>query len=208
MPVQFHTTFAPQRAPRLRAASATLGGRRLNFFSLAALVLFGASAALAIFVFFYRGYLARDITRLDAELALARKSFEPEFIETAVRLNRRIEAGKHLLASHRALSPLFDVLEKRTLETVRFQSFAFEMSGASGTLSMNGEGKSFNAVALQSDIFGGEKGFVNPVFSNFSLSERGTVLFNFKTDISTNLLNWSESVISKTTPPAASKPTI
>lgn len=193
MPVQFQTAFSSQK-PSVMASSATLGGRRINLFTLLSLALFFAAAAASLSVFFYRGFLARQIAAMDSELVAARKSFEPEFIDTAVRLSKRIEAGKRLLAGHRALSPLFEALEKKTLETVRFQNFSFDASNAVPTLSMTGEGKSFNAVALQSDVFGNEKRFMNPVFSNFSLSESGDILFNFKTELAPTLLNFAENL--------------
>ncbi len=193
MSVQFQTAFAPQKASVV-GTTTTLGGRRVNLFALLALALFIAAAIAALTVFFYQGYLVRQIAAMDGQLAAARKSFEPEFIGTAVRLSKRIEAGKRLLVGHRALSPLFEALEKKTLETVRFQNFSFDASPPTPTLTMTGEGKSFNAVALQSDIFGNEKRFVNPVFSNFSLSESGDILFTFKTDLAPALINYAENL--------------
>ncbi len=192
MPIQFQTALAPKKASVM--APTTLGGRRVNLFALLALTLFVAAALASLTVFFYRGFLVREIARMDRELVAARKSFEPEFIDTAARLSRRIEVGKRLLSEHRALSPLFETLEKKTLETVRFQTFSFDASAAAPVLSMTGEGKSFNAVALQSDIFGNEKRFVNPVFSNFSLAENGDILFNFKTELAPAFLNYAENL--------------
>ncbi len=193
MPVQFQTALAPKKAP-IMTGSATLGGRRFNLFSILALALFGIVGVASLAVFFYHGFLVQQIGTLDAQLAAARKSFEPEFIDTAVRLSKRIGASKELVAAHRALSPLFDVLEKKTLETVRFQNLVFDASTPKPTLTLTGEGKNFNSVALQSDIFGNEKRFVNPVFSNFSLSENGTILFNFKTELAPELLNYGENI--------------
>ncbi len=197
MPVQFHTAFTPQKASSF-VQSATLGGRRLNLFALASLALFAAAGLASLALFFYHGYLVRQIAEMNATLAAARKSFEPEFIDTAVRLSRRIEGGKRLLANHRVLSPLFETLEKKTLETVRFQNFSFDASGQTPTLGMTGEGRSFNAIALQSDIFGADKRFLNPVFSNFSLGERGDVLFQFKTGLAPEFLNFGENLTSPT----------
>ena len=194
MPLQLQTSFIPKKAPAAASPGAAL--RRFNLFALVSLVLFLIAAALSGAVFFYQRHLARSIAALNAELVAARKSFEPEFIEEAARLNARIEAAKELLAAHRALSPFFDLLEKKTLESVRFRDFAFDARNLGAiTVSMTGEAKSFNAVALQSDLFGSSREWKDQTFSNFQLSERGEVIFNFRTVVDPALLSYRELVL-------------
>lgn len=170
-------------------------GRTVNLFAVVSIVIFFAVVILAAATFFYRGALIRDITALDIELSKAKKSFEPEFVDTATRLHKRIQSVKTLLGSHRAVSPLFDILEKKTLEQVRFQDLSLSTTGGEILLSMTGEAKSFNSVALQSDVFGGESYFKNPIFSNFNLNERGDVIFNFETTIDPELMRYREIVL-------------
>ncbi len=170
-------------------------GRTVNLFAVVGIIIFLITAGLAASVFIYRNFLISDIKRMDTELAAAKKSFEPEFVDEAARLGNRIESIKSILASHRALSPVFDILEKKTLESVRFADFTFDAKGKEALLSMSGQAKSFNAVALQSDVFGGERYFKNPVFSNFSLNDKGDVTFNFQTMIDPQLLLYRESVL-------------
>ena len=136
---------------------------------------------------------------MDAQLGAARKSFETDFVDAAARLNRRLEAAGRALSRHTAPSLLFALLERRTLETVRFRDFSFEAKDEkSFNLSLSGEAKSFNAVALQSDVFGEEKRFTSPVFSNFTLSERGNVLFQFKTAVDPDLVAYRETTQGET----------
>lgn len=196
MVIQLHTPFFRREAS---APISPFGGRgsssNANPFAVIALVAFLAVAALAAGVFFYSGFLVREIRAADAQLAAVRKSFEPEFVEAAGRLNARLEAAEQALSRHIAPSLLFSLLERRTLEAVRFRDFSFEAKDEkSFTLSLSGEAKSFNAVALQSDVFGAEKYFTNPVFSNFTLSERGNVLFQFKTTVNPALIAYRETV--------------
>ena len=197
MVVQFQTSFIPKKAtpPASPALHIKRFGGTMSLFTWVALLLFVLTAALAAGVFFYRGYLVRVITGMDGELAESRKSFEPEFVDVAVRLHKRIEAGRSLLNLHRALSPLFEILEGKTLESVRFQDFAFDANARASTLSMTGQARSFNAVALQSDVFGKERSFKNPVFSNFTLNEQGDVIFNFKTSVAPEMLLYRETVL-------------
>ncbi len=192
MVIQLHTPFFRREPPVSAPSPVGRGASRregANPFTVIALVVFLAVAALSAGVFLYRGFLIRDIRAMDAQLAAARKSFEPEFVGAAARLDTRLRAAGQALSRHLALSLLFDLLERRTLETVRFRDFSFEAKDEkSFTLALSGEAKSFNAVALQSDVFGGEKRFTNPVFSNFTLSERGNVLFQFKTGVDPGLI--------------------
>lgn len=200
MVVQFQTSFIPKKSPVGIAPTFGPVGRSVNVFALIALIVFFLTVGLAASVFFYKSRLITVITAMDADLARAKKSFEPSFIETASRLNVRIEGVRELLDSHTTLSPLFDILEKKTLESVRFQDFSFSTTDRKVTLAMTGQAKSFNAVALQSDVFGAERAFKDPVFSNFTLNEAGDVLFNFQTSVEPEFLLYRETVLgSKTT---------
>lgn len=196
MVVQFHTSFIPKKVPVITPPTSGVGGRSVNLFTMIALIIFFLTVGLAAAVFFYKSYVVRAIVAMDTALAAAKKSFEPEFIEEASRLNARIEGARELLHRHRALSPLFDVLEKKTLESVRFRNFNFTAQNEREIeLAMTGEARSFNAVALQSDVFGAERFFRDPVFSNFTLNESGDVIFNFKTVIEPELLLYREAVL-------------
>ncbi len=197
MVIQLQTSFIPKKTSSALSPSPGIGGRSINVFGILALIVFFITVGLAVFVFFYKSHLITSINEMDAALALAKKSFEPEFIATASRLNSRIEAARELLSRHRSLSPLFTILEKKTLEQVRFQDFHFTAEGGREVaINMRGQAKSFNAVALQSDVFGTEPSFKDPMFSNFSLDERGDVTFDFKTTVDPKLLLYSESLLS------------
>lgn len=200
MVIQLQTSFIPKKPPVMAGTAPGAGGRSFNVLGIVAGSVFSLAVVLSGTVFFYKAHLVRSISAMDAELAKARKSFEPEFIEEASRLNARIVAARELLNNHRALSPLFDTLEKKTLQAVRFQDFSFNaLDNREATLSMTGQARSFNAVALQSDVFGAERAFRDPVFSNFTLNERGDVVFNFKTTVDAALLRYRETVLGSQT---------
>ncbi len=196
MVIQIQTSYIPKKGPGIGPVGSRILSRGINFFAVIAIVIFFSAVVLAGIVFFSKVHLMNVISGMDVELAAAKKSFEPTFIEEAARLNTRISGAQELLNSHQALSPLFDILEKKTLESMRFQDFNFSAPGGkSATLSMTGQAKSFNSVALQSDVFGTEKAFKDPVFSNFNLNDEGDVIFNFKTSIDPALLRYRETVL-------------
>ena len=164
-------TFVPQKA----AASAVAGVRHARtpiFFTLGAAA-FAASLLAAVGVFFYQKVLAARLTKMNNDLVAARAAFEPALIEELKRMDTRLEAARTLLADHRAVSPLFALLEKETLSTVRFNTFGFvEPEAGKIVLELTGEAASFNAVALQSDIFSKEAAFSNLVFSDFDVDKK------------------------------------
>ncbi len=199
MVIQIQTSFTPKKGPGTGPVGSRTLPRGINFFAGIAIVVFSIMAGLSGFVFFYKAHLMNVISGMDVELAKAKKSFEPAFIEEASRLNMRISGAQELLNSHQAISPLFDILEKKTLESMRFQDFNFSApDGKSATLTMTGQAKSFNSVALQSDVFGTEKAFKDPIFSNFNLNDEGDVIFNFQTSIDPALLRYRETVLGGT----------
>lgn len=198
MPIQIQTPFIQKKIPTALPTAQGISGRSIHVFSILALLVFFIIIGLAVSEFFYKSYLIKSIAGLDASLLQAKKSFDPEFIAEASKLNAKIEGAKTLLNSHRALSPLFDILEKKTLESVRFQDFHFSAEGKREvTFGMIGQAKSFNSVALQSDVFGAERSFKDPVFSNFSLNERGDVIFNFQTTVDPKSLLYRETMLGK-----------
>lgn len=196
MVIQLQTSFTPRKSPIIGPSRLGMGTHGVNLLAIFSLVIFTIAVGLSIAVFFYKSHFISVISDMDAELAKAKKSFEPTFIEEASRLNARISGTQELLNHHLALSPLFDVLEHKTLGSVRFQDFNFSVADEeSPSISMTGQAKSFNAVALQSDVFGGETSFKDPVFSNFSLNDDGDVVFNFQTTIDPKLLLYRETIL-------------
>ncbi len=176
----------PTFIPRKTADAQTAGARHARvsvFFTLSASA-FVLSLLAAGGVFFYQKILANRLVKMNNDLVAARAAFEPAFIEELQHMDRRIEGSKTLLAEHRVISPLFTLLEHETLATVRFTKFSFSDSmepPSSGRvrLDLSGEAISFNAIALQLDVFSKNGNFLNPVFSNFDVDKNGTVRFSF-----------------------------
>lgn len=164
---------------------------RVGVLGVLSTIIFLGTLALAGGVFFYRDLLVDDIGEMNARLVRAKNAFEPELIKEFSAFHSRLEAAKTIIAGHQAISPLFDLLEERTLSTVRFSLLELSLpSRGAASLRLSGEARGFTAIALQSDIFGGETAFRNPVFSNFDLGERGEVRFSFTTDLDPSLLRY------------------
>lgn len=192
MDPQFKTSFIPKQP--ITAAPRRSKGTAVGFFYLLGLIVFIASLALAGGLTFWKFYLERSIATKDQELAELQASFNVREIEALKRLGRRMEAGGEILESHVALSPFFELLESLTLQDVQFSEFSFGrlMGGAAG-VEMTGRGKSFSAVALQSDLFGKSEYIEDPIFSDLALDESGNVVFTVAATLSPDLLSYGRS---------------
>ena len=164
-------------------------GGNFDFFVLLALVLFVASATLAIGVFLYVQFLKSSNESKLGQLQRAREAFEPALIQELTRLDDRMRAADTLLGNHVAPSALFDLLEQLTLQTVAFSSFEFTTTDSVITLTMQGLAQSVNSIALQADLLSRSGMIVNPIFSDIN-RQIGGIRFNFTADVRREALNY------------------
>lgn len=182
METKFQTSFIPKTS--IDTTATALPRRHMGFFTFISLIIFFLSALSAGGMYMWHKYLIGSEQSLKESLDRNIKSFESQTIEEYVRLNNRIDAAKYLLSHHVAISYIFDFLSEKTIKSVRFLDLKYDV-GVDGvaTLTMNGEAKSYNAVAYQSEVFGKEKSLKSPLFSNLDLDTVGNVVFNFTTKI-------------------------
>lgn len=202
------TSFIPKTSLAEPTARVTHG----NPAALANLVA-GALLVLAIVgagaIYAFQQYTAAQIVSKQESLAKSREAFEPSTIKELARLDQRIETGKALLGSHIAASKLFDELEKLTLSSVRYTTFEYSVPAPGHVvLTMNGEAQSFNAVALQSEAFGGSPLITDPIFSNVNVSAAGNITFDFTGILDVSHMGYSPDTSAAGAPqvPASSTP--
>lgn len=179
---------------------------RASVFLLLSTGLFILSLLAAGGAFAYQKVLANRLTKMNNDLVAARAAFEPAFIEELRRMDIRIETAKTVLAGHRAISPLFSLLEKETLATVRFTKFSFSENQNEGgvRLSLAGEAAGFNSIALQSDMFAKNGNFLNPVFSDFDVDKSGVVHFGFAATLTPEFVLYRSHLANEKKPAAQS----
>lgn len=181
METKFQTSFIP----KTNLAPVASGTKRpLGFFTFVSTIIFFVSVLVGGAAFGWHKYLESSKVKIKDSLDRNIKSFEPQTIDEYYRLNNRIDAAKILLSKHVAVSYVFDFLSEQTIQSVRFIDFKYDVDAmGSATLIMNGEAKSYNAVAYQSEVFGRERALKSPLFSNLDLDTVGNVIFNFNTKV-------------------------
>lgn len=154
------------------------------------LVLFIASAVLAVGVFLYVQYLDTSAASKLDQLNRAKAAFEPALIAELTRLDDRMRAADEVLSVHIAPSTLFSVLQQLTLQTVAFSSLDFSAQNSSDmTLTMQGIAQSVNSIALEADLLSKSGIITSPIFSNMNRTQEG-VRFDFTSGINAEGLRY------------------
>ncbi|MEK7606353.1 MAG: hypothetical protein AAB458_02050 [Patescibacteria group bacterium] len=175
MAEQFQTSFIPKKSFDVGPVKPA---RVTSLFFIISMLLFILSVAAAAGVFGYQKFLESSIVRKKEELQKARAAFEPELIRELSRLDTKLRTAEELLSTHIAVTGIFELLQGVTLETVQFTDFGYALEPLGVRITMSGLARSFASVALQSDEFGKNRFIREPVFSGFSLDDRGDVEFS------------------------------
>ena len=119
---------------------------------------------------------------MKSDLTLAKGRFEPAKINELQLLDRRLIAANEILSNHIAVTPIFQALQAVTRKKVRFTKFGYDLGSDQNPkvdIKMSGIADGYLSIALQSDLFSTKaeaKNFIDPVFSNLTLDDKGNVL--------------------------------
>jgi hypothetical protein len=197
MEPKFTSSFIPKRSLEKVAK----GGRTsaVAIVPLISLIIFLTAVALSVGVFLYEQFLIQNINKKEQDLEAAREVLRSPLIDELIRLDARLTAARAVLGNHLVLTAFFNLLEEKTLSNVRFTNFSYEAKD-DGTISvsMNGVARSFNAVAVQSEVFGDDRLIKNPLFSNLNVDQNGNVVFTFTASVDPRLLSYTLAVSAPT----------
>ncbi len=174
----------------------------------------GILAVISIFILFtvalatgglylYRGSLEKNITQMINNLNLAKNRFEPSKITELQVLDKRLRASSEILSHHVAITPIFEALAAITMKTVRYTKFSYDLEtnkDVKVVVKMSGLAVGYRSIALQSDIFTTKdegKNFIDPVFSNLTLDDKGNVLFDLEFSVDPRFINYQQMLLTK-----------
>lgn len=187
MEPKFKTSFIPKQPISGTSPKRKSGG--LGIISLILSILTMGVIALAVGVFLYQQLLDTTVDRKKATLDRAQAAFEPTLIQELVRIDNRLKAAEDILDNHVSISALFELLERLTLQSVRFESFEYSfLEDDRINITMSGNAKNFGGIALQADIFGRDRLINEPIFSGLNLDQKGNVVFDFTATIDKSLV--------------------
>jgi hypothetical protein len=185
MEQNFQTSFIPKKpiVSETSNFSASSEGKSVGIFMIIGIFLFITVALAGVGMYFYKDILNKNVLQMERDLVLAKNRFEPEKINELQRLDKKLSAANEILKNHVAISPIFEKLNAITLKSIRYTKFSYEFDRTQNSrvlVSMSGVATGYRGIALQSDMFTKERYFIDPVFSNLSLDERGNVLFDLE----------------------------
>lgn len=193
MDQNFQTSFIPKRP---LAEDRTERPQTVSVFLFISSIILVASIVGAGFVYFYGTSLSNQVTQMKADLKKAEGAFEGDFIQELQVMDRRINAANEVLANHITVSPVFATLQGSTLKTVQYTKFGYTITGsgpaAQVNIQMSGIAESYIAVALQSDAITKNKYIRDPIFSNLTLNEKGSVLFDLTFSVDPKFVLYGE----------------
>ncbi len=192
MKPKFQTSFIPKR-PVIDGSKSTFPVvKNINIFSTIATVLFALTLLVSGGLLGYKYYLTKQIVDADKALNEARAAFEPEKIKELLNASTKIYTIKNLLNDHFVVSELLVLLEQLTLKNTRFNNLTYKNNQNVISINLDGDARTYNALAQQSDIFNRSGFFQNQVFSDFSLSDTGTVKFRYSANILPELVSYKK----------------
>ncbi len=168
----------------------------------------GIIAVIAIFIFFavllssgglyfYRGIVKKNISSMETDLELAKSRFEPSKILQLQVLDKRLRASTDVLNRHIAITPIFKMLEDVTMKTVRYTKFTYDIEDGPNTkisFKINGQAIGYKSIALQSDLFTQNNQILDPVFSNLTLDDKGSVVFELTFSVDPSFVDYTKMI--------------
>lgn len=197
MEQNFQTSFIPQK-PIVKER--TSSSQPVSIFLVISLFILFAVLLATGGLYFYKGVMKNNITEMEKTLNLAKNRFEPAKIAELQVLDKRLRASSEILSKHIVTTPIFSALEKLTMKTVRYTDFSYELGtekNAPVKVKMSGQAIGYRSIALQSDLFTKNKNFIDPVFSNLTLDNNGSVIFDLEFSVDPSFVNYKQTLLTE-----------
>ncbi|MBU0611922.1 hypothetical protein KKB58_00600 [Patescibacteria group bacterium] len=195
MEQNFQTSFIPKK-PMVEERS--VPSRPVGLLTTISVFIFFTVILASGGLYFYKGVLEKNIAKMQNDLELARNRFEPSKITQLQTLDKRLRASSLVLSKHIAVSPIFKALQDTTMKTLRYTKFSYEFGSEKNSkvlVKMSGQAIGYRSIALQSDIFAKNKYFIDPVFSNLSLDDKGSVLFDLEFSVDPSFVDYKQTLL-------------
>ena len=188
------TSFIPKKPVN----ESRVEGGGISLFLLVGIIVFIVSLAMAGGIWMWKSSLIKQIADNKEALVAARASYEEGTINALIRLDERIKQGSILLNKHIAVSPVFLLLEKNVLQNVRLKTMKFSYAADNKIkIDLAGSARNYGVLSKQLEAFGAEnlRQFISqPVISDFSPTQDGSVSFNFTALVDSRLISYTNSL--------------
>ncbi|MFZ2523456.1 MAG: hypothetical protein WAW92_03660 [Minisyncoccia bacterium] len=194
MEPKFQSSFIPKKpvvdSPRMAGPVE----KNVNIFSAVATLLFLLTIMASAGLFGYLKYIENQISSSDKQLTDVRSAFQESRIQELIDASIKLNAIKTLLEQHVVASQILVLLQNETLKNVRFDNLIYSNTEGKPYITLDSESLSYNAIANQRNVFT-ESGFLaNVEFSNFVLTDSGSIKSRMKANILPRLISYKEYI--------------
>ncbi len=193
MQPNFQTSFIPKK-PVSGETEKSAVVHDTDILTLAATMIFIATALLYGGLYFYQSLLIKQITAAGLQLEEAKSAILPEKIKELIDADSRIATVNGLVEKHVVNSKMLVLLGDLSVKKLQFNDLTYSNKTGSPTIKINGEVQTYNALAQQHDILTKNEYIKNPTFSNISLGEGGNIKFQFTSSIDLSLVSYKKTV--------------
>lgn len=148
-------------------------------------------------LYFYKSSLMKSVAQMEKDLTIAKNRFEPAKINQLETLDKRLESSSEILTKHIAISPVFQELGDITMKSVRYTKFSYDLGkdeSSNVMIHLSGVATGYRSVALQSDLFSENEHFIDPVFSNLALDDKGNVTFELVFGVDPSFVDYKQNI--------------
>lgn len=195
MESNFQTSFIPKKPIVVERAVSV---RSVGFLTVTSFFILFTVLLATGGLYLYKINLTKNLKEMEAYLNLAKSDpdFELSKVTELQVLERRLSAATEVLSKHLAITPIFEALSLITMKTVRYTKFSYDVGADSKVnVKMSGFAVGYRSVALQSDLFTTKdigRNFIDPVFSNLTLDDKGNVLFDLDFSVNPSFVDYKQ----------------
>ena len=183
--MELQTSFIPKRS--LDTSPMERRADTVSIFTVLSTLIFFVSIIGAGGIFFWQQTLQSEIKDIQNQLQAQKDKFDERSINELTLLDRRLNVSSELLRNHMYSSKILELLQKNTVQSVRYNKFSVDPSQTDKKtlkVTLSGQAKDYASIALQSYVFGKiQNAVISFEFSNLTLDQSGNVLFDLSATV-------------------------
>ncbi len=195
MDPKFQTSFIPKKPIVIGGLSATLPkDDSVGLFYIVSVILFIVTLFSMAGLYGYKIIVSKQLQQAETELNAAREAFDPNAVQDLISTSRRISFADQLLSKHVATSRILDLLGSLTIKKFKFNTLSYKNDEGGSKVTAEVESLSYSMFGQQALLFQANSNLKDPVFSDFDITDKGTIKARFSSLIDPNLISYKKSL--------------
>jgi hypothetical protein len=195
MDPKFQTSFIPKKPVVIGGLSASIPREEsVSIFYVISIIVFIVALLASAGLYGYKIIITKQLQEAETNLNSARDAFDPVAVRELIDVSKRTKFASHLLDKHVAVSHVFDVLGTSTISRFRFINLIYKEDETGSSISADVETLNYAMFSQQEKIFSKTNIFSNPAFSDFVVSDTGTIRGKLSMSVNESSLSYKQSL--------------